>query len=159
MEEKINTNRFFFSLNLGFFAGFFWGGLMILTYYLGFSKVSPVFLAKPMFSDTMLEGWSGHLIGWGHFIVFSILATGIYVLLLYRLKGPWPGIIYGAVWWVFLYLAIGPVTGMMKVLWKLDFNTIVTDSCIFLLWGVFIGYTTAFEYTDERLREPMTNFD
>lgn len=159
MGRKIKTNRWFFSLNIGFFAGLIWGGMKVLTYYLGFTKVWPAFLAKPYLKDSLLENWVGHLIGWGHFIVFSILAAVIYVFVLYRLKGPWPGLLYGAAWWLLLYLAIGPVSGMMKVLWKLDLNSIITDCCIFLLWGVFIGYTIAFEYTDERLREPMTNFD
>ena len=33
-------------------------------------------------------------------------------------------------------------------------DTNISEVCIFILWGLFIGYTTAQEFTDEKLREP-----
>lgn len=39
---------------------------------------------------------------------------------------------------------------------KLPWNTVISEFCIFLLWGMFIGYTAAIEYTDERKREQST---
>lgn len=43
------------------------------------------------------------------------------------------------------------------VLWinRLDWNTIVSDLCLFVLWGLFIGYTITMEFTEERNREPV----
>ncbi|MNR52325.1 hypothetical protein D3C85_1721510 [compost metagenome] len=71
-----------------------------------------------------------------------------------KLPGPWIGIAYGVAWWALLYLLIGPWTGMMNWIYGLDRNTIITDLCLFILWGLFIGYSIALEYTEEREREP-----
>ncbi len=42
----------------------------------------------------------------------------------------------------------------MKPQNELTWDSIITEFCFFLLWGLFIGYTVAMEYTDERKREP-----
>lgn len=154
-----HTNRFLFALNVGFFAGIVWGIIKILSYYIGFTKVIPAFLAEPFFKDPLLQGWTGHLLGLGHFVLFSMLAALIYALLLYKINGPWLGYAYGILWWSIIYLGVGPMLQMMKRIDHLDWNTIINDFCIFLLWGVFIGYTIAFEYNDQRITEPFSNFD
>lgn len=62
--------------------------------------------------------------------------------------------LFGLVLWAILYFAVGPQMGMMKPLGKIEWNSLITDGCLFLLWGAFIGYTIAFEFTDEQEREP-----
>jgi len=62
--------------------------------------------------------------------------------------------VYGIVWWLILFVLVGPKLGMMKPLKGLTWDSIITELCFFLLWGLFIGYTVAMEYTDERKREP-----
>lgn len=153
------TNRWRFILNLGFFAGLIWGLVKILLYYLGFTKVIPAFLVEPMLSHDVITSWVGHLIGLLSFIIFSMIAAIIYLLLFNKVKGPWLGMLYGLIWWALLYLIIGPPLGMMKKITKLDGNSMTSDICLFILWGVFIGYSVALEFTDERQREPFTNFD
>jgi len=54
-----------------------------------------------------------------------------------------------------LYLLIGPFTGMVPSVTKMDANTFFTDVCLFILWGLFIGYSISMEFTDERNREPV----
>jgi uncharacterized membrane protein YagU involved in acid resistance len=151
-----HTNRLFFILQIGFFAGLIWGIVKIISYSLNFTKVIPGFLIKPFFKNWFLiSGW-GYAAGLLTFIVMSIAAAAVYMLCLSKLKGPWPGIAYGMVWWVLLYMIVGPIARMMQPIFRLDLNSIITDLCIFLLWGAFIGYTVSFEYTDERMREPFS---
>lgn len=153
------TNQWLFALNIGFFAGLIWGIANVLLYYLGFTKVIPAYLAEPIIAHDTITSWKGHLIGLLFFILFSILTSLLYTLLFRKVKGPWLGIAYGLFWWAMLYVVVGPPLEMIKKLSELDRNSITSGVCLFILWGVFIGYTVALEFTDERQREPLTNFD
>ncbi len=154
-EETVQeTNKWTYALKLGFFAGLIWGALKNLFYYLEFTKVVPLFLMKRLFTPTFTESWIGHLVGWGVFILFSMAMAVLYTALFSKIKGPWMGIGYGLAVWAFLYLLAGPVLGMLNWINKLDLNTIITEVCLFVLWGLFIGYSIAFEFTDERKNEP-----
>ncbi|WP_209847211.1 YqhR family membrane protein [Paenibacillus sediminis] len=152
-SAKQRTNPFYFSLELGFFAGLFWGGIRWIFYVLHFSVISPGFAAKPFFGTSFMRSASGFLLGWLFFILLSIAASLIYTALFRKLKGPWPGIAYGVIWWLLLFLIAGPQVGMMERLSHLPWNTIICEFCLFILWGVFIGYTVATEFNEERIRD------
>ncbi|MFB5268387.1 YqhR family membrane protein [Paenibacillus enshidis] len=147
------TSPLRFSLQLGFFAGLIWGLVRWLFYILHFTVVLPGFLAEPFFKHSFMKSTAGHLTGLLFFIVFSMIATFLYTALLRKLKGPYPGLIFGAVWWTVLFVWAGPRLGMFPPVTRLTWDTLVSEFCVFLLWGLFIGYTVAFEFTDERLRE------
>lgn len=119
-----------------------------------FTTVIPGYLVEPFFKRSFLYSQPGYYVGWLSFIVFSILATLIYTLLFRKLKGPGPGILYGIVWWGLIFGILGPAFGMTRPLLELSKDTLISEFCLYLLWGLFIGYTTAEEYTDEREREP-----
>ncbi|MFK0523309.1 YqhR family membrane protein [Paenibacillus illinoisensis] len=148
------TKPFSFAVELGFFAGFIWGGIQWLNYLLHFSVVPLGFLAEPFFKHEYIYTAAGHLTGWLFFIVFSIVAALIYTYTLRKWKGPLPGIGYGIVWWLIIFVLVGPKLDMVKPINRLTWDSIITEFCFFLLWGLFIGYTVAMEYTDERKREP-----
>ncbi|OPA81552.1 hypothetical protein BVG16_03130 [Paenibacillus selenitireducens] len=148
------TNPVLYSLQIGFFAGLIWGGFRWFFFVFQFTTVLPGYLAEPFYKHSFLLSNYGHLVGWGYFTLFSILATMLYTFVLRKLKGAWPGLIYGVAWWSILYGAVGPMLGMMKPLNKMSWSTVTTEFCVFLLWGLFIGYSVAVEYTDERGREP-----
>ncbi|MET3940997.1 hypothetical protein ABIC22_003809 [Paenibacillus sp. PvP094] len=148
------TKPFSFAVELGFFAGFIWGGIHWLNYLLHFSIVPLGFLAEPFFKHEYIYTAAGHLTGWLFFIVFSIVAALIYTYTLRKWKGPLPGIGYGIVWWLIIFVLVGPKLDMVKPINRLTWDSIITEFCFFLLWGLFIGYTVAMEYTDERKREP-----
>ncbi|RAP76501.1 YqhR family membrane protein [Paenibacillus montanisoli] len=152
---KANTNPAAYCIKVGFYAGLIWGLMHWLLFAIHFTKVTPGYLAEPFFRESFLKtGW-GHAVGIGVFIVFSIIAAFIYKLLLGRIPGPWPGLIYGIVWWLLLFMTIGPFMQMMEPINKIGYDTISTECCLFAVWGLFIGYTIAFEFTDEASREPM----
>lgn len=154
MNGSKPTNRWSYAVKLGFFAGMLWGGIRIVFYFFEFSKILPAFLIEPFFKKEFMKTWSGHMVGWGVFIGFSIFAALLYAVVCHKLKGPWPGISYGVLWWGMIYLAIGPLAGMVKRIDLLDLVTILSELCLFTLWGVFIGYTLTVEFTDEKIREP-----
>ncbi|WP_151734330.1 YqhR family membrane protein [Paenibacillus tengchongensis] len=154
-QGKKQTNPWFFAMELGFFAGAIWGLIRWLLYWLRFTKVPPGFLGEPFFRHDFLVTAPGHLAGYLLFIAFSMIAAMIYVLLFRKLRGPWPGMLYGILWWSALFLG-GARTFLMMPPFRLPWNTVTTEFCIFLLWGMFIGYTAAIEFTDERDREQKT---
>ncbi|MDQ0194400.1 YqhR family membrane protein [Paenibacillus wynnii] len=151
-QRSEHTNPWLFAMELGFFAGLIWGATRWLMYAMHFTKVVPGFLVEPFFKHDFLVKAEGHLIGYLVFIFFSVIASLLYVLILRKLKGPWPGMVYGVLWWSALFLA-GSWMFLQQGPFKLPWNTVITEFCIFLLWGLFIGYTIAIEYTDERTRE------
>jgi cation transport ATPase len=151
---KIHTPLVPFALELGFFAGLIWGLLRWLFYTLHFTVVAPGFLAEPFFKHSFMNTTAGHLVGLLFFIALSVVASLVYTFMFRKWKGPMPGIVYGLVWWVIFFVLTGPKLGMMNPLHRLTWDSIYTEICVFVLWGLFIGYTVAVEYTDERMREP-----
>lgn len=154
-KQSHRTNWLLYCVQLGFFAGLIWGTVRWMMYEVHFTKVIPAFLAEPFFRTKFLVTVWGHLIGIAVFIVFSMLAAMLYKLLLGRLTGPRGGLAYGLFWWAALFVGIGPWLQMTAPLGKLGVDTIISELCLFLVWGLFIGFTIAFEFTDEMAREPL----
>jgi hypothetical protein len=153
-RKNTYTNVFTFALELGFFAGLIWGTMHWIFYIFKFTKVIPAYLAEPFFKHEFLKSGAGHLIGLLTFIAFSIAASLIYATLFRKMKGPWPGVIYGMLWWFIVFVAVGPFLQIVKSLSGLSVTTLISEFCLYLLWGLFIGYTINMEFTDERIREP-----
>lgn len=154
-EQEHHTNPWLYSLQIGFFAGLIWGIIRWMFYEMKFTTILPGFAADPFFKESFLKtGW-GEVLGIAFFILFSIAAAFLYKIALGKLRGPWPGVLYGAVWWAILFIVVGPMLGIMGGIRQVGWNTLFTELCVFLLWGVFIGYSIAFEFTDEASREPI----
>ncbi|SDR89724.1 Conserved membrane protein YqhR [Paenibacillaceae bacterium GAS479] len=149
------TNPWKFCLMIGFWGGLIWGGIHWLMYTFRFTPVLPGFMAEPFYRRSFLvTGW-GHVAGLVYFILFSILAALLYKLLLGRFQGPWPGLIYGLLWWTMIFLAFGPLLGMMNPVNQLGWGGVLSELSLFAVWGIFIGYSIAFEFNDEASREPQ----
>lgn len=153
-ETIQDTNRWTYALQLGFFAGLIWGGIKNFLYYLEFTNVEPLFLLKALFTKAFIHSWVGHLVGWGVFVLFSMGAALLYAALFYKIKGPWMGIAYGAGIWLILHGLVGPPLGMMNGFEKQGLNTVTTEICLYLMWGLFIGYSIAYEFNDVAATEP-----
>ncbi|MCM3340243.1 YqhR family membrane protein [Paenibacillus sp. MER TA 81-3] len=154
VRQQKRTNPLKFALQLGFFAGLIWGGLHWLSYLFQFTIVVPGFLVEPFYKHEYLTTIKGQAAGLVFFIFFSIAAAILYTLFMRKIPGPWAGMLYGLAWWFLLFVAIGPWIGLMPPVRQTTWNTIWTEACTMLLWGLFIGYTVATEFNDERLREP-----
>ncbi|MFC4777441.1 YqhR family membrane protein [Paenibacillus sp. GCM10023252] len=149
------TKTGLYLLQLGFFAGLIWGFVRWVFFEMKFTLVLPGMLLDPFMKQSFLRtGW-GHGAGIAAFIVLSIVAAFLYKVVLGKLRGPWPGAVYGLLWWALLFLGIGPLLGFIKPITEAGWNTLYTEACVFTLWGLFIGYSVAFEFTDEASREPI----
>ncbi len=143
-----------FCLKIGFFAGVIWGVVRWLAVAMNFTKVPVAFLVDPWVKRSALAHISWQFVGLSFFILMSMAAALVYYLLLKRFRGPLPGLIFGFVWWAVLYAGAGPFVGNVPPLHRIGWNSLLTDLCLFLVWGVFIGYSIAYEFHDESEREP-----
>ncbi|MCM3747283.1 YqhR family membrane protein [Paenibacillus pasadenensis] len=152
--RRQQTNPWKFCLMIGFWAGLIWGLVHWLMYTFRFTPVLPGFLAEPFYQHSFLQTNWGHISGVLFFILFSIAAAFLYKILLGRSQGPWAGFIYGLLWWTLLFVAFGPLLGMTQPVNRMGWDGVLSELCLFAVWGVFIGYSIAFEFTDEASREP-----
>lgn len=149
------AKKWLFSVHIGFFAGLIWGAVRWLAWFFNFTEMPPAFLLEPFVARSFVRSAAGHWSGYGAYIAFSVAAAVLYALLFVRWRGPWPGILYGAGWWTVLFsLAACPFLGMPERFSDPNAASLFTEACIFVLWGVFIGYSISFEFHDERMREP-----
>jgi len=153
-RSKRRTHPAAFSLATGFFAGLIWGFARWFAVSLNFTRVPQAFLVDGWVKRSSLHSAWWHWTGLLLFIVMSMIAALVYWLVLGRLRGPWPGIAFGAAWWALLFLIVGPPTGTTESVRVLGWNSIFTELCLYLVWGLFIGYSFAFEFHDEAAREP-----
>ncbi|WP_424766180.1 YqhR family membrane protein [Paenibacillus sp. sgz302251] len=149
------TNPWMYSIHIGFFAGIIWGTVRWLFYQMKFTTELPGFAADPFFQESFLKTFWGVIIGIASFAILSIVAALLYKMVPWHMRGPWPGILYGLVWWAIIFVGLGPWIGMTERITKAGWNTLYTELCVFLLWGAFIGYSITFEFMDEASREPV----
>jgi hypothetical protein len=150
-----HTNAWYYCIQIGFFAGLIWGTVRWMLFEMSFTKELPGFALLPFTSADFLSSFWGTVLGIGSFILFSIVAALLYKAALGKWRGPMGGIVYGLMWWGIIFAGIGPWLGLSRWLTQAGWSTISTEICVFLLWGVFIGYSIAFEFTDEASREPI----
>jgi uncharacterized membrane protein YagU involved in acid resistance len=147
-------NKWIFGLTLGFYAGLIWGVVKSVEHYLKFTTVYPGFFTDKTLKQYHWTHWQGYFAGIVCFIAISVVAALIYTWLASRAKSAWLGIAYGGVCWLLLYVWIGPQVGTLPAVTKLTRTTIITDFCLFLIWGLFIGYTVMMEFTSFVADEP-----
>lgn len=152
-NEHTRRNPIWFAVQVGFFGAVIFGFVRGVVHYFQFTEVDPGFLLKPFVSDDFLAGTGGYAAGFLSFLAVSIIASLLYLIFASKLKGPWPGILYGVLWFLVLYMLIGMLFGMVPPLGVISWDSLWSDFTIFVFWGVFIGYAISFEYTDERQRE------
>ncbi|WP_296974418.1 YqhR family membrane protein [Thermobacillus sp. ZCTH02-B1] len=142
------TNPWTHAASVGFWAGLIWGLIHWLCELLRFTSVHVGYWIEPFFLRKFLVSPAGHAAGIASFIVFSVAAALLYRALLIRFRGPWAGIVYGTAWWAAIFGGLGPLFGMTAPLTRIGWNTIWTEWSIHMLWGLFIGYSIAFEFHD-----------
>jgi hypothetical protein len=137
----------------GFIGGLLWSAIAYLCYYFSFTKIEPNIIFEPW----AVGDWSDRWIG----IALSILAYGIisigvalvYYAVLRKLKSMWVGAGYGVLLFLVVFILLKPLFPSMKSLTAIDYHTLITTLCIYVLYGVFIGYSISYEENELRHQE------
>ncbi len=134
---------------IGFFGGLIWGIVFFIAYYLNLTEVGPAIILNPWALGEWKNKWSGQIIGIAAISLLSIGIAFLYRALFAKFKSIALSILFGIGLWWFVFYLLKPAFPDLKPLAEIGWNTIVTTVCIFLLYGLFIGYSISFHY-DER---------
>lgn len=147
-QKKQRNQKILVALYIGVSAGIIWGLFSLLAYYLQFTDVGTSMYAKPILNPDYVLKWQGHFIGLAFFTIFSIIVSLIYAFLLVRFNSPWIGIAYGLVLWAIVFFPVNRLLDLTKSVKELGYNSNSIMLSIYILFGLFIGYSLSTEFND-----------
>lgn len=135
-------------IGTGFTGGILWSLVGYLFYLFHFSEISPNMLLQPF----VLGEWKKQALGtWISIILIGMISIGaafLYFVCFKRFKTMWPGLIYGALLWLLVFFVFNPIFPDVRGVTELKSDTVVTTFCLYLLYGMFVGYSISFEYNE-----------
>jgi hypothetical protein len=135
----------------GLFGGVFWSGLGYLAYAFNFIEISPSIILESWTVGAWKTGWLGIIISLVLIGIFSVGAAFLYYLILKRFNGFWVGIIYGIVLFLLVFIVLNPLLPSMGPFKELSRDTIITCICLYIVYGLFIGYSISYEHQNHML--------
>jgi hypothetical protein len=135
-------------ITIGFIGGVFWSLLAYLATVLNFTEVSPNLLLQPFALGDWKEGPIGNFISIVLIGIISIGAALVYYAVLKRFTSMWVGIVFGALLWGLVFFLLNPIFPNLKTVFELPRATIITTVCLYILYGVFVGYSISFDYNE-----------
>ncbi|MDN4525283.1 YqhR family membrane protein [Fictibacillus fluitans] len=137
-------------VSVGFFGGLFWGIIGYFAYYLNLSKIGPALVLAPWALGKWKGQWLGQLIGVVVISLLSILVAIVYRYLFARIKSKVAGIFFGILLWFLVFYLLHPIFPGLEAMNKIGRNTLATTLCLYILYGVFVGYSISFEYQERQ---------
>ncbi|GGF08233.1 hypothetical protein GCM10010954_03340 [Halobacillus andaensis] len=135
------------SLTIGFVSGVLWSTLGAISYYFHFSEVSPAsFIFRSFWQTNWTSSFLAEVLAVIIVGLLSILVSLIYYLILKRKNGMWPGLLLGVVVFAAVFFALNPIFSAVPTWSEITSDTYVTSVCLFILYGVFIGYSISYEF-------------
>lgn len=130
---------------IGFFGGLIWGLVGYVGYLLNFSKIGPSIILDPWVLDSWKNKAGGQFISIFILCILSVLFALIYKVTMGKVESIWMGIGSGWILWVIIFYILEPWMPKVPSVTELGVNTLTTTLCLFTLYGLFIGYSIAFE--------------
>lgn len=151
-KEKNDEQLLGKSLKTGFVGGVFWSAIGIFLHYFNFSEVHPKsFVLQSWTNAKWTDKWQGDVVTLLLLGIISVGVAALYYMMLRKINSMWVGVMYGAALWLIFYLLIYPLFPDIKPLVELNIDTIVTTICVYLLYGLFIGYSISYDYYDIKI--------
>jgi uncharacterized membrane protein YagU involved in acid resistance len=91
-----------------------------------------------------LGRYQGHLLSILWLGVLSIPLSFVYYVLFKRFTNVWVGIGFGFALWGFIFLVLNPLFQLQTII-ELGWDSNITLICIFVLYGLFVGYSISYE--------------
>ncbi|MCU9613846.1 YqhR family membrane protein [Caldibacillus lycopersici] len=137
----------------GFVGGLFWSALGLLAYYFHFTEIRPNMILEPWALGAWKTKWLGTVISLIVIGLFGIGAALLYYIALRKFRTIWIGIGYGAILFALVFFVLNPLFPSLNPLHDLNYNTIITTLCLYILFGVFVGYSISYEYNEQNFRK------
>ncbi|GGM40168.1 hypothetical protein GCM10011351_27840 [Paraliobacillus quinghaiensis] len=148
-KQEQSTSVISKALFIGFFGGVFWSFIGWGASYFSFSSISPAsFIIRSWLNQSWTDGWLAEVISIFLIGILSLIVAIAYYLFLRKLRGIWPSALFGLALWGIVFYVLLPVFPNIAEVTELTSDTIVTTVCLFLLYGIFIGYSISYEYLD-----------
>ncbi|MBW8348087.1 hypothetical protein K0H71_01355 [Bacillus sp. IITD106] len=132
----------------GFVAGVFGTLFGFFVHYFNFTEISPKVILTP-FSGKWTASWLGFVITVVLYGLISIVVALLYYMALRKQKSLVWGALYGLLIFIIIFLVLYPIIPDVKWLFHYKFNTIATEFCFFLIYGLFIGYSISYEFEEQ----------
>ncbi|HHY73077.1 MAG TPA: hypothetical protein GX497_07610 [Bacillus bacterium] len=130
---------------IGFIGGVFWSLIGYLAYYFNFTEMGPSLILQPWAIGDWKYETTGHWIG---IIVIGLLSIGValvYNVFLKNTQKIWPSILFGVVLWLIVFYLLNPIFPKLESVREFRINTIITTICLYILYGVFVGYSISYD--------------
>jgi len=148
-KNKESLQEKYYVGTIGIFGGFFSAVLAYIAHFFNFIPFGPGIILQtlPAYGTThWMRGPSGHLLAILLISFLSIAAAYVYYLLLRRMNTAWVGLWFGFALWVIIFLGFNQLIPGIKTVRELGWNTNIALVCIFLFYGLFVGYSISYQY-------------
>ncbi|MBB5325246.1 hypothetical protein HNQ34_002346 [Anoxybacillus tepidamans] len=129
----------------GFFGGVFWSLVGYLAHFFHFTELSPNMILFPWNIGDWKYGKAGNYLAIFLIGLLSIIVALLYYVLFRKMQSMWIGIVYGVALWVIVFYVLNPFLPSLRSVSQLERNTVITTICLYILYGLFIGYSISFE--------------
>jgi hypothetical protein len=130
---------------IGLVGGILWSFIAYLASIVNLTEISPNLILQPWTLGAWKDKTLGNFISILLIGVISIVAALIYFAALKRFKSILVGMVYGVALWAIVFYLLNPVFPNLKTVKELEMNTVITTLCLYILYGVFVGYSISFE--------------
>jgi len=155
-KEQLEQNQHAKPLSLpmltainGFIGGILWSGLGLLAYGFHFTEIRPNMVLEAWAIGDWKSGWLGNLISIIIIGLLGVVAAFIYYALLKKFYSIWIGILYGVILFLLVFFIFNPLFPSLNPIMELKRETIITTICLYILFGVFVGYSISYEYNEQ----------
>jgi len=159
-KEKLEQNQqeepmslLAMSLTTGFVGGILWSFIGLISYVFHFTEIKPNVVLEPWALGDWKNDWIGTVISIGVIGLFGMGAAFIYYAFLRKFKTIWIGIAYGVLLFAIVFFILNPLFPSLKSIFELKRTTIITTICLYVLFGVFVGYSISYEANEREIRK------
>ncbi|WNS74193.1 YqhR family membrane protein [Bacillus sp. DTU_2020_1000418_1_SI_GHA_SEK_038] len=137
----------------GLIGGILWSGIGYFTHFINLTEIHPKVILDPWTIGDWKDSWLGTVISLLIIGAISIVAALIYYALLRKFLNIWVGIFYGIFLFLLVFFVLNPIFPGINPYNELERNTIITSICLYVLYGVFVGYTISYEEGEVKYKE------
>lgn len=137
----------------GLIGGILWSGVGYIAHVFNFTEIPANTILEPWTIGDWKDGWLGIVISILMMGAISIVAALIYYVLLRRFYSIWIGMGYGIALFLLVFLVLNPIFPGIPPFGELERNTIITSGCLYILYGVFVGYSISYENSELKKME------
>ncbi|RKL68759.1 hypothetical protein CR203_01550 [Salipaludibacillus neizhouensis] len=138
---------------IGFVGGALWSLVAYFAYTFKFIPFGPAVILEPWALGDWKTGTLGQWLGILAIAIISIGVAFLYRVLLAKFNSIWPGIVFGFVLWLVVFVVLHPLFNTIDPITEMNRNTLTTSISLYVVYGLFIGYSVSYEYHERTVHE------